>query len=356
MTEIGEVVPRVLILGSCVSRDILNFAGTGAITLADYFARSSLASIGSAPFYLDDAHYARITSDFQRRMVRRDLEKTLLHELARRQDIDFIVIDLIDERFDLYEAAPGSVVTVSSEFLATGLVRPEDRASDRWIRSGSERHRELWKVGLAHLFAVLEKNGNADRVVVNKVFWADRMEDGVPLAVEDEQQRAAANNLLAWMYEELAQYVPSQRWMTFSDDVLRSNATHRWGIAPFHYADAYYARALSQLTRLHANVSRDGAAVLENGHIVAWSGTATGPVKCTSFLVFKDSTLLHKQSYSAAREMQFDTRTGPGDYEVVVFTLVFDPAGGATVPPRRQKSRFRLRVERAVSEPSRPGG
>lgn len=345
MTRSCEATPRVLILGSCVSRDILNFAETGMVTLADYFARSSLASIGSEPFYLDDDHYARISSDFQRRMVRRDLEKTLLHDLATCQDFDIILIDLIDERFDLYEASPEVVVTVSSEFLMTGFVTSEDRSSERWIRSGSERHRALWKAGVVRLFAVLAEHGMADRVVVNKVFWADRMEDGTPLPEQDDKHWEKANILMAWMYGELERYVPEQRWMTFSDEVLRSSSAHRWGIAPFHYADAYYTAALKQLTTMHLAIHQDGALLLDSGKLFAWSGPMTCPAHRTSFLVFKDNTLVHKQSYSIGRKMHFDTKRLPGNYEVIVFTLAVDSVEPNQAVSRRHKSKFVFHVD-----------
>lgn len=334
------MAPRVLILGSCVSRDILNFAEQGSITLADYFARSSIASIASEPYHLDDRHYARIASDFQRRMVRRDVEKTLLRDLAGRQDVDFILIDLIDERFDLYEVSPGSVVTVSSEFLMTGLVTAEDRASERWIRSGSERHRALWKSGVKRLFAALAEYGIADRIVINRVFWADRLVDGTPLPEKESPQREAANSLLAWMYEELEQYVPAPRWMSFPEHVLRSNPDHRWGIAPFHYSDDYYADALAGLAKLHADARRDGATLLGNGRLLAWSGRLAGAVRRSCFLVFRDKRLVHRQPYAAAREMQFDTGHARGEYEVVLLTLTFDPAEPGPQPVARTETKF----------------
>jgi len=347
LTTTRVVAPRVLIFGSCVSRDILNFAGNGSVTLVDYFARSSIASLASEPYLLADDHYARITSDFQRRMVRRDLEKTFLLELVRRRDFDFIVIDLIDERFDLYEVSPGSIVTVSSEFLMTGLVKPSDRSSEQWIRSGTERHRELWKSGVSHLFSLLAEHGLVERVIINKVFWAERMEDGTPLPAKHENQREEANKLLTWMYHELAQYVPERRWMTFAEDVLRANPDHRWGIAAFHYSDGYYKSAIEQLTKIYLETRRDGASLLPDGRIFAWSGQGDCFAHRTLFLIFRDEALLHKQGYSMATELQFDTKHEPGRYEVVISRLVFEPVERNQQPPQRPRSRFSFYIDRA---------
>lgn len=340
---------RVLILGSCVSRDILNFATKDEVVLAEYFARSSIASIASTPYELDEAGYARIASDFQRRMVRYDLEKNFLHEVAGARGFDLILIDLIDERFDLFEVAPGAVVTVSSEFLATGAVRPEDRAGERWIKSGSERHRALWKAGIERLFSILAENDIVDRVVVNKVFWADRMEDGAPFPGQEAEQRQAANDLLAWMYQELDRRVPALGWLTFEDAMLTGSSNHRWGVAPFHYPDAYYRHALAQLKTLHTKMGQDGAILLDDGRLAAWAAREENAEHRVCFVVFRNDVAVYRQAYSSNRGARFDTGRKAGDYRVVVFTLSFDPARPPGDRIRRREATFRFLVD----EPSR---
>jgi hypothetical protein len=352
LTRLHERAPRVLIFGSCVSRDILNFAGgSSRITLVDYYARSSIASLETDPCDLDEAYFDRIKSDFQRRMVRRDLSKAFLQDVVQRRDFDFILIDLIDERFDMYEVAPGAMATISGEFLATRYVTSRDRSSERWIRSGSERHRALWKAGVKRLFTLLAEHGLSDRVIVNKVFWADRMEDGAPLGEEDAGQREAANSLLAWMYEELAAYVPAPRWMEFPGELLRSSPAHRWGIAPFHYTNGYYAKAVEQLNGLYADRRNDGGIALDNRTLMAWSGISDQASHRTCFLVFRDTVLVHKQPYSTSAEMQFDTAGMAGDYEVVVFTLTFS-LGEQLQPTRRRESVLHFHIpEMQSSDP-----
>lgn len=335
--------PRMLILGSCVSRDVLNFAENASFSLADYYARSSIASLGTAPFQMDETCMGRITSDFQRRMVQRDLGKSFLQNIAAHRDIDLIVIDLIDERFDLFEMANDSVATISSEFLLTRFVTARDRSSSRWIPSGSARHRGLWKAGLKKLFTVLAAHGLADRVVVNKVFWADQMDDGQPLPDLEQDKHLAANALLAWMYRELEKHVPAERWLNFSREVLRVNPQHRWGPAPFHYLDAYYAGAMAQLSKIHSEESNRRAISVTDGILLARSCVSTGACHLTSFLVFRDKVLVKTQPYSAASEMHFDTGNVAGDYEVVVLSLNNDSTQPA-LPPLRQESKHRFRI------------
>lgn len=350
MTAHSKSGPRVLILGSCVSRDILNFAGDGSIALVDYYARSSIASLGSSPAQLSTENLDRIASTFQRRMVERDLSKDFLQSAAKHRNLDFILIDLIDERFDLYEMTKDSTVTISSEFLLTNSVTSKDRTSDKWIQSGSDQHRSLWKAGIEKLFATLAQHGLADRVVVNKVFWTDRMEDGSPLPKDKAGNHAAANELLAWMYCELEKYVPSTRWLNFADCDLKCNPKHRWGPAPFHYADTYYANAATQLRKLYAERKNDGCIAIANNVLLAWSGLPSHARSRAAFLVFKDKVLTSTQSYSSATELQFDTRNAAGDYEVVVLTLTADQGDEGQFPPNRRETVHRFRLGEKASD------
>jgi hypothetical protein len=341
----GREPMRVLILGSCVSRDILNYASDNSINLVDYFARSSIASILAKPFGLDESFIARIPSQFQQRMVRRDVNKEFLPAIADRQDVDIILLDLIDERFDLYEACDGSVATMSSEFSTTGFAKTEDRSTERWLRSGSERHRELWKAAVGKLFEVLSKNGVAERVVVNKVFWAEEMEDGTPLPQREAGQRKAANELLAWMYRELERYVPAPRWMTFPENLMKSKPDHRWGLAPFHYTDAYYENAIVQLKSLYEKRRHDGGCMSGDHTLYAWAGLSRhDTVRRFYFLVFRDKTLIHTQPYSAKAEMIFDTQGIAGEYEVAVLVLVCEPGKQQTPVTRRYRTMLQLGI------------
>lgn len=346
MTEPNEQKVRLIIFGSCVSRDILNFAEGTALALSDYYARSSIASLATPPFSLDEKYLAQIKSDFQRRMVSRDLGKIFTQEIIERSDFDFILLDLIDERFDLYEISPGTVVTISSEFLSTRFLGSKDRSTDRWIRSGSERHRALWQEGIERLFKTLERHGLSDRVIVNKVFWSDRLEDGTMYPESDISKHHEANQLLNWMYGHLEAYVSPSRWLSFPDELLRSVKTHRWGLAPFHYSNKYYTAAASRIQQLCIDRQRDGAILSERKKVIAWSEISPEISKRTCFMVFKDQELIHTQNYSMNGEMHFDTGGASGNYKVVILTLTYNPNRKPGDSVRRKESSFDLALDR----------
>ena len=119
---------KILIFGSCVSRDILNYPQAKAqFMLVDYYARSSIASLGAMSIEMP-SEVQNIGSKFQRRMIERDIRKDFLKDLARLQ-FDVLLIDLIDERFNLYVEPDGRVCTLSSELVSSGFPKDSDRGS-----------------------------------------------------------------------------------------------------------------------------------------------------------------------------------------------------------------------------------
>lgn len=328
---------RVLIFGSCVSRDILNFDETAQFKLIDYYARSSLASLGTKPLDINDYNLSSITSPFQRRMVARDMQKSFYSEALPAKNFDVILIDLIDERFDLFEIAPDSFVTVSGELIKSGLVTTAQNNSENWVVSGSDKHRKIWLAGVEYLFSELEALGLTDLVVINKVYWSDSVEDGSPLpspftvtAIEQ------ANTNLKWMYEQLERYIKPNKWMNFANYLLKANPQHQWGISPFHYIETYYRSAVDLLVSLAAIINSEKTSniaeykikevLLINDHdlLIASIVTDDAVGEQFAFYVFRNEERIHTQWYSANAIMHFDTKGESGIYRVFAFLLCPD--------------------------------
>jgi hypothetical protein len=327
---------KILILGSCVSRDILNLSEENQFSLSDYYARSSISSVASRPYDIADEYLNQIESAFQKKMVKRDCLKELLQHGVHTSQFDAILIDLIDERFNLYEIAPDSIITLSGELLASGLMGKTYREHPNFIASGSERHRALWKTGVQNLFTQLHALNLNERVIINKVFWSGNFEDGSHMPASESNGLADANEFLGWMYEELEHYVPPERWMSFPEDTLRINARHQWGTAPFHYGDAYYSMALEKLEKITGTlVSIEKARLTVNNDVLTVNtfGPACDDRKFL-FLVFKDNALVHRQPYSESTSFQFDTQSVPGQYSVVCTILKLSPCRPSSAPER----------------------
>jgi hypothetical protein len=226
----------LFIYGSCVSRDAFEFPG--APKIANYIARSSLASaFAPPPSELPAFDLEANPSAFQRRMVTADIEKQLPH-LLRAHDVGDLILDLIDERFALRRIG-GSVVTQSPEL---GPCLPPPKREDLLV-SGSPEHKHRFAKGLEQLLLAIPP----ERVILNRVHWSHADETGEQFA--NPTATNAANALLDEFYE-LARTRGITRELTYSPDLMVASASHKWGRSPFHYINPFYASMLSQLASL----------------------------------------------------------------------------------------------------------
>lgn len=232
---------RVLIVGSCVTRDAFELPDAAQV-VHDYFARTSLAS-ATCDRQVIGVDINSLESRFQRRIVGRDLEKSLVETIGL-SGWDLLLHDAIDERFDLLVGPDGEIATRSNELVATGW-----RAADfRRIEAGSLEHIALWERGWMRLVNVLSARRRLGDLRINRAFWALSDEEGIALEGSALARAQRANDHLERLYERMAEDIYPWQFYTYSDGDLRSATEHRWGRSPFHYVSRFYERMLSQLT------------------------------------------------------------------------------------------------------------
>jgi len=226
--------PRIFIIGSCVSRDVFRLPHTAII--ADYVARSSLASaFDHLPWEADWAVVeASIASPFQRRLVTIDLQKRL-PSLLRETDYDLILLDFIDERFNLIELN-GQVATLSNELSVTNLHKTSPATK---VEPTDPQRHEKWRYGLSQLLEIAGHRGVP--VFLNKVLWATH--DNLGNAF-DPSSIQHGNALLEKLYSEVPDEV---RVISHSPETLVGDVDHVWGRSPFHYSRAVYETVLKEL-------------------------------------------------------------------------------------------------------------
>jgi len=251
---------RLLIFGSCVSRDILNYLQDKTqVVLVEYYARCSLGSLGARPIEMPST-VENITSKFQRRMVERDIRKDFLNDVTGLH-FDLLLIDFIDERLNLYVEPGGRACTLSSELLSSGFCA--DSVGGAKIYSGSEEFWHLWEAGWEIFLSKLRHLGVLGRVRVNQVFWAIGTKSGGNFAPHfSGRQIDSANKFLDRMYQRARVDLPSEQFLRFDEGLMTGAVAHKWGVSPFHYDDAYYHAAIQQLTvasasPLHASRSAE---------------------------------------------------------------------------------------------------
>lgn len=228
---------RAFVYGSCVTRDAFQLEGLPE--LAGYFARSPIISaFGPRVTHLPTGmRLEAIASNFQRRMVQRDIQKALPTMLSGLTD-EVVIIDLIDERIRVAEIHDG-LIALSAEAARAGftgrgsvILTPTDPGfMDRWKESAD----------------LLGEALQGRHVILNKAFWATADETGCDL---DEQfQVKAHNGVLSEMYRHLEKILDCSV-LDHPDKLLIADSQHRWGLSPFHYIDGFYRHFVEQMQEL----------------------------------------------------------------------------------------------------------
>ena len=235
---------KVFILGSCVSRDPFEFADELDFDLVAYYARFSFASLAAEP-YVDEEILKGIKSNFQRRVARADMDKSVFSAI-KSACYDLLLVDLVDERFPL-SIFENSIHTLSSGYRQ-GLYRPN---SYGFVRGGSKKRRTLWRKGIEKISDFLISNELDGKLVVNRVYWSTNCEHPEELLSHFTQESIDdANRELEWMYNEIEKSIPCVRFINYSRNELVVDLNHKWGLSPFHYTKVAGDRLLSQLHSL----------------------------------------------------------------------------------------------------------
>jgi Family of unknown function (DUF6270) len=231
---------RVFILGSCVSRDAFDAIDVGErYELAGYLARTSIASIGM-PEVAEQVVVAignSMQSAFQRRMFENDIRKATLKEISSTPH-DILLLDFVDERFKL-GLTGHTLFSLSGEVEKTGFTLGE-RA---FLEPGSDSFMELWEAGLDQFLTRVD----VTKVIVNRIFWAERLPDGKEISNLGWIRR---NNAILQKFYSVIERNWQLRTIRYPEDLLMADPGHRWGLAPYHFAGGVYSHTLAELGRL----------------------------------------------------------------------------------------------------------
>ncbi|WP_077046224.1 DUF6270 domain-containing protein [Pseudomonas sp. KK4] len=241
---------RIIVFGSCVSRDVLNYDVNHAFDLAAYYARSSFASAFTSHPTVD-IYSAKLSSKFQAAIVKADLEKTLLGKIDDLK-FDIFLIDLIDERFNIFSAGSGGIFTVSNELRSAGF--DEENEPGRLIISGSEEFFSLWETGWERFVSIMSAAGNLSKVVVNRTLWSAQTKSGMTFGSAFNPAYIRESNMfLLRLYERMARDLAPNQFLHPPVECVYGNEEHRWGLSPFHYVDDFYLFLLDKLSSFLPN-------------------------------------------------------------------------------------------------------
>jgi hypothetical protein len=199
------------------------------------------------PLPIDDERVI-LPSPWQRRCVLADFRKTFLTSL-REERPEWLVVDLIDERFDLLRTAK-TCITHSSALSAAGLSTAPEFGFEPVRRMSSTGYSLFEHAAIEFAERVMEVIP-PERVVLHRALWsADYRLDGETSSFAGERRVLCEqqNAMLTAGYDALASAFGGQAVSIECDpERHRADAHHRWGLEPYHYEEAYNAFAATRL-------------------------------------------------------------------------------------------------------------
>lgn len=251
-------MPRIAIVGSCITRDLWPIRGGGAEALL-YVSRTSFPGLLSAPVegFRPEGRPPGDLHAHEHKALVADLRKTGLATLVAYRPTH-VIFDFIDERFDLL-AVGGALAADSGELLRSGYRTQTAFERVRTIPRLSEACERLWLEAVAEFAAVVRATPlHRARMILHSARWADRqrLADGSLAAIENvsilggEPAVIADYNALLARQEAAFEALMPPMARVEADGFRLADAEHRWGLSPFHYVPEYYDEVRRQLAAL----------------------------------------------------------------------------------------------------------
>ena len=242
---------RFTIFGSCVTRDAFSLRGHDAL-VHDYYARSSIASVVSAPLGIKP-EALNLRSAFQRRVVARDLNKDFM-DGEWLAGTDYLIIDLIDDRYGIAQVVgrDACYLTLSGDLANSGLQETLP------CRNLTQTEKEaLYPAAVARFAELINPLASRGRVILHAAYLTRRvLERGWETDFEDEAYVPPGsidrqNAILKRYYHLLRGACPQMGLIDLTCGPAHiADANHRWGRSPFHYADCYSDAFMDELGAL----------------------------------------------------------------------------------------------------------
>jgi hypothetical protein len=249
---------RVAIIGSCITRDLWPIRGDEAEGLL-YVSRTSLPSLfapGVPAFRPSETPPSDLTRS-QHRAVVSDIRKEGLTALLAHKPTH-IILDFIDERFDLLAVGRG-LMTHSWELEVSGYLADPLLAGARPIPRLSAACEDLWMDAAIAFAAFMAQTPLRDaRLILHDAQWAETFRDRSgqtrpfeAMAIwEHRPARAYEHNGLLRRYQDALSGLLPEMAHVSADRWRVADEAHRWGLSPFHYAPEYYEEIWRQLRDL----------------------------------------------------------------------------------------------------------
>lgn len=237
---------KILIWGSCVSRDAFDFVNNPHQVIK-FISRQSFAT-GlddrgiEAKDFLDKKKKEAKDKKYFLKCLESDFLKLSKDEIIKT-DFDVFVLELIDERFRIAQCNSGLYT-----YSTTGKTVEYHRVEKITLHDfDSDFKFELWSKGIMKLFSLLkEKN---IKIILNKVYWTHNTSDS--FSKEKLSDIVRNNMFLDKLYNFIEEkYGNIIEIISYPTGVFEADVNHKWNHEPFHYTLPTYEYFMQQFNEI----------------------------------------------------------------------------------------------------------
>lgn len=219
---------NILTVGSSLSKGAFDFSSAKRnLNRVGSIIQCSFASQGLKP--LPPFKLNGITEQKQH-LLNDDCSKNLIDKINSHQ-FDYILIDFIDERYDIYTSNTGRGCLLSSSQLRAMFKSKNGEIIDAF----SDEAFNLWLKGWKSFLRNMIATGNYHKLVINEVYW---------------HRCKKENNFLKKIYTEVKNHIPSTQFIHIKEGEFNLDDSHPWGPSRIHFENAYYDAIKERLYNL----------------------------------------------------------------------------------------------------------
>lgn len=239
---------KICIFGSCCTRDVFEYDEYDRFSLCTYIARQSIISTIDikVPILMNEIP---LDSSFQKKQIYSDFNKTAFEQM-RKVDASWLIIDLVDERFDLAKIGDG--IVTNSDLLQR-------------MKNFDDKKSIIKKIKQSTFFTVNNMNIDdminqwcerilkvfpSNRIIIHKVYCSDKYINNICQIKNFSsvmlQYISGLNDLYKYMYERMELRLNGCHVIDCSTGIMADEG-HKWGLEPFHFQEEYYKKVLEKI-------------------------------------------------------------------------------------------------------------
>ncbi|AIL32290.1 hypothetical protein IX83_02235 [Basilea psittacipulmonis DSM 24701] len=232
---------NILLLGSHVTERAFAIDKTNLFNLTGCFVDTSIATIFHSSS-IDNTHKEQLESFFQEK----NTDLVLLEkfkECLSNKDFDYVVIDFIDNRFNIFEFNDKSKVLLSDERDIVSFIKRNEK-NGKIIEKLSDEWFEEWKLGCIEFIKLVAKFNALDKIILNKIYWPSISSDK---NTYDHNFVVKVNSFLDRQYNFFEDFLKKENIIRYHDEQFLIDSKYTSNVEPFCYTDELYLFFLTQL-------------------------------------------------------------------------------------------------------------